>query len=124
MKKLINIALGLAAVVGFSSCEDFLTREPIHEFSAETYFSSKADLKTYTDGLINSYLPNYSEPAGGDMYNDLIASKGSTSFLLQGSEYNAAKRSAWSFSWLRRINFMLEGMEKNGGNIPEDIYKH
>ena len=112
-------------MLGLTSCEDFFKREPINEFGSETYFASEAELKMYTDGFINSWIPNYSTPAGGDMYNDLIASKGSTSFLLQGSEYNAAKRSAWSFSWLRRINFMLEGMEKNAlGKVPQEIYDH
>ena len=125
MKRIINIALGLAAVVGFSSCEDFLTREPIHKFGAETYFSSKADLKTYTDGLINSYLPNYSEPAGGDMYNDLIAGKQSTNYFRQNYNWTPATQGEWSWGRLRRVNYMLQGMEKNArGKIDEATYNH
>lgn len=125
MKKIVNIILGVSAAIGLTSCEDFFKREPINEFGSETYFASEAELKMYTDGMINSWLPNYSEPAGGDMYNDLIASKGSTGFLLQGNVYNASKRSAWSWSWLRRINFMLEGMEKNAkGKVADEIYNH
>ena len=124
MKKFVNIVLGVAAAMGLSSCEAFFTREPINEFSAETYFSTEAELKMYTDGMINDWMPNYSVPSSGDMFNDLIATKNSTGYLLEGSEYGASKRSAWSWKWLRRINFMLEGMAKNGGNIPEDIYKH
>ena len=110
--------------MGLSSCEAFLTREPINEFSAETYFASEAELKMYTDGFINSWMPDYSTPASGDMFNDLIATKNSTSYLLEGAEYSASKRSAWSWAWLRRINFMLEGMAKNGGDIPPAIYNH
>ena len=125
MKRIINIALGLAAVVGFSSCEDFLTREPIHKFGAETYFSSKADLKTYTDGLINSYLPDYSEPAGGDMYNDLIAGKQSTNYFRQNYNWTPATQGEWSWGRLRRVNYMLQGMEKNAlGKIDDATYKH
>ena len=124
MKKFINIALGVVAAMGLSSCEDFFTREPINEFSAETYFASEAELKMYTDGFINDWMPKYTEPASGDMFNDLIATKNSTGYLLEGAVYNASKRSAWSWSWLRRINFMLEGMAKNGGDIPKDIYNH
>ena len=124
MKKIINIALCVVAAMGLSSCEGFLTRTPINKFSPEIYFASESELKMYTDGFINSWMPDYSEPASGDMFNDLIATKNSTSYLVAGSAYNASKRSAWSWGWLRRINFMLEGMEKNGGNIPEDIYKH
>ena len=125
MKRIINIALGLAAVVGFSSCEDFLTREPIHKFGAETYFSSKADLKTYTDGLINSYLPDYSAPAGGDMYNDLIAGKQSTNYFRQNYNWTPATQGEWSWGRLRRVNYMLQGMEKNArGKIDEATYNH
>lgn len=124
MKKFINIALGVVAAMGFTACEDFLTREPINEFSAETYFATESELKMYTDGFINSWLPDYSEPSGGDMYNDLIASKGSTNFFLQSYTWTAATQGEWSWSWLRRINFMLEGMAKNGGNIAPDVYKH
>lgn len=125
MKKFINIVLGVAAAVGLSSCEDFLTREPIDKFSAETYFSSESELKMYTDGMINSWLPNYSEPAGGDMYNDIIASKQSTNFFVQGYNWSAATQGEWSWSWLRRINFMLEGMAKNAkGKVSDAVYNH
>ena len=124
MKKFVNIVLGVAAAMGLSSCEAFFTREPINKFSAETYFATEAELKMYTDGFINSWMPDYSVPASGDMFNDLIATKNSTGYLTEGSVYNAAKRSAWSFAWLRRINFMLEGMAKNGQNIPREIYNH
>ena len=125
MKKFINIVLGVAAAMGLSSCEDFLTREPINKFSAETYFSSEAELKMYTDGFINSWLPDYSEPAGGDMYNDIIASKGSTNFFIDGYNWTSATQGEWSWSWLRRINFMIEGMEKNAlGKVSEDVYNH
>lgn len=125
MKKIINIVLGLAAVAGFSSCEDFLTREPINEFSAETYFSSEIELKTYTDGLINSYLPNYSEPASGDMYNDLIAGKQSTNFFRQNYNWTSGTQGEWSWTRLRRVNYMLNGMAKNAkGKVDEATYNH
>ena len=125
MKKIVNIVIGVAAVMGLSSCEDFLTREPIDKFSAETYFASEAELKMYTDGFINSWLPDYQEPAGGDMYNDLIASKQSTNFLVQGYNWTAATQGEWSWGFLRRVNFMLEGMAKNAkGKVTDDVYNH
>ena len=125
MKKIINIILGVSAVVGLASCEKFLTREPINKFSAETYFSSESELKMYTDGFLNSWLPDYQEPASGDMYNDLIASKQSTNFLVDGYDWTAATQGEWSWAWLRRVNFMIEGMQKNAqGNVSEAVYNH
>ena len=85
MKKLINIALCVVAAMGLSSCEDFLTRTPINKFSPDIYFASESELKMYTDGFINSWMPDYSEPASGDMFNDLIATKNSTAYLVAGS---------------------------------------
>ena len=51
MKKFINILIASIAVAGLSSCDDFLTREPVNEFSAETYFASESELKMFTDGM-------------------------------------------------------------------------
>ena len=61
-----------------TSCEKFFTRSPWNEFDAETYFSNESQLRMYTDGFLNAWLPDYSETNGNDAYNDLIATKTST----------------------------------------------
>ena len=47
MKKIFYFLCASFIALGISSCsiEDFLTREPINEFSAETYFASEAELE-------------------------------------------------------------------------------
>ena len=72
MKKINIILTGALMLAGLCSCSDFLTREPIHKFSAETYFSSEAELEMYANGMLNSWLPNSSETNGGDAYNCLL----------------------------------------------------
>ena len=56
-------------LAGLCSCSDFLTREPIHKFSAETYFSSEAELEMYANGMLNSWLPNSSETSFSRVYS-------------------------------------------------------
>lgn len=125
MKRIFNILIGFATIVGMTSCEKFFTREPINEFSAETYFASETELQMYTDGFLQSWLPDYSETTGGDAYNDLIATKTSTDFFRADVDWDSAKQGSWSWGWLRRINYMLEIMPQNAkGNVSEEIYNH
>lgn len=125
MKKFINIILCAVAVFALSSCEKFFTRTPWNEFDAETYFRSESELKMYTDGLLNAYIPDYTETNGNDAYNDLIATKTSTDFFRADVEWDGAKQGSWGWGWLRRINFMIQGMEKNAKDrVDEQTYNH
>lgn len=120
-----TIICGAVVIVASTSCQKFFTREPINEFSAETYFGSEAELKMYTDGMLNSWLPDYTETTGGDAYNDLIATKTSTDYFRADVIWDGSKQGSWSYSFARRIAFMLEGMEKNAkGKVSDEAYKH
>lgn len=128
MKKIFNIALCSALVLGMTSCEKFFNREPINEFSAETYFGSEAELRMYANGMVNSWLPDYTETAGGDAYNDLIATKTSTDFFRADVVWSNEKQTGWSasnWSFLRRVNYMLNLMPKNAkGKVDDKVYNH
>ena len=125
MKKIFNIAICAAAVFAMTSCEKFFTREPINEFSAETYFSSESELKMYTDGMLNAWIPDYTETDGDDAYNDLIATKTSTDYFRADVTWDDTKQGSWSWTWLRRINYMIDGMAKNAKDkVTESTYNH
>lgn len=127
MKKTLYILACAAAVIGTSSCEKFFTREPINKFSAETYFSSEAELEMYANGMVNSWLPDYTETASGDAYNDLIATKTSTDFYRADVVWGSDKQSGWAASnwaFLRRTNYMLTYMSNAKGKVSEEVYNH
>lgn len=108
-----------------TSCEKFFTRSPWNEFDAETYFSNESQLRMYTDGFLNAWLPDYSETNGNDAYNDLIATKTSTDFFRADVSWDDAKQGSWSWGWLRRINFMIQLMPKNAkGKVDDNTYNH
>lgn len=112
---------------GLTSCEDFLSREPIDKFSTEAYFSSESDLEMYANGMIQSWLPNSSETNGGDAYNDLIATKTGTDFYRPSAHWDSSKQSGWAtgdWSFLRRVNYMLNNMDRAKGAVSSDIYNH
>lgn len=127
MKKTLYYITVALASLAVCSCEDFLTREPINKFSAELYFSSEKELEMYANGMVNSWLPDYTETAGGDAYNDLIATKTSTDFFRADVIWDDSKQTGWSSSnwaFLRRVNYMIENMNKCQGKVTEDIYNH
>ncbi len=129
MKKIIYASAVIATVFSLSSCsiKEFLTREPINEFSAETYFGSEAELEMYANGMVNSYLPDYTETAGGDAYNDLIATKTSTDYFRADVIWGDDKQTGWSsgnWSFLRRTNYMLENMVRCKDAVSEAVYNH
>ncbi len=127
MKKVIYILAGSLMLSGLTSCTDFLSREPINKFSAETYFKSESELEMYANGMIQSWLPNYSTPAGGDAYNDLIATKTGSDFYRPSANWDSSKQTGWStsdWSFLRRVNYMLNNMGKAKSNVSSDIYNH
>lgn len=112
---------------GMVSCEGFLTREPINKFSTETYFSSENELEMYANSLLEYWLPNSSETNGGDAYNDLIATKTSTDFYRPSANWDSSKQTGWStgdWKFLRRVNFMLNNMDRAKTAVSEDIYNH
>ena len=92
-----------------TSCEKFFTRSPWNEFDAETYFSNESQLRMYTDGFLNAWLPDYSETNGNDAYNDLIATKTSTDFFRADVSWDDAKQGSWSWGWLRQYLQPLHG---------------
>ena len=129
MKKILYASTVFAFILSLSSCsiKEFLTREPINEFSAETYFGSEAELEMYANGMVNSYLPDYTETAGGDAYNDLIATKTSTDYFRADVIWGDDKQTGWSsgnWSFLRRTNYMLENMSRCKDVVSEAVYNH
>ena len=122
MKKTFYIFAALLAC----SCSDFLEKTPANKFSADTFFASETDLKLYANGLINTALPDATDMAlGEDRFTDLCGTKASKEFYW--GTYSASKASNWTtstWSFPRRVAYMLENMPRCKENVPEKIYNH
>ena len=68
----VKLLLGAASVLALSSCQDFLTADPVNKISAENFFRTESDLEIYSNGLIEEYRPSGETVGKGDNYTDLI----------------------------------------------------
>ncbi len=122
--KRINILL--AALLVICSCSDFLEKTPANEFAAETFFASESDLQIYTNGMINAALPDASDMAlGEDRFTDFCGTRQSKDFYW--GTYTAAQAANWTvstWSFSRRVAYMLDNMPRCKDNVPEKIYNH
>lgn len=122
MKKVVFIIAVLAAC----SCSDFLEKTPANKFAADTFFQSETDLRLYANGLIDAALPGATDMAlGEDRYTDLCMTKASKEFYW--GSYSASKADNWTtstWSFPRRVAYMLENMPRCKENVPEEIYNH
>ena len=123
-KHIIYSWILLSVVVGMTSCEDFLTRDPKNKIGE--FFNSENDLRIYSNGLTDSYLLGASVAVGESAYTDLCATKLSSDFYHPGI-WNADKGSGWSsgnFSFLRQVNYMIENMDRAKENVSSEVWNH
>lgn len=128
MKHTITIfSICAAALVSLTSCEKFFDREPLDQFAAEQFFSTKTDLEYYANGLIDTALPDFDDVAlGEDRYTDLCGTKESKNFFWP-DRYTASIASGWSYSnwsFLRQVAYMLDNMKNAKSNVSPEVYNH
>ena len=116
MKKIIIALSFVAAALGLSSCEDFLTKTPETTLSPDTYFSSKAELDLWANKIYNDILPTADDLA--ELNADDNGSTSSLSAVQRGTRTPSSK--SWSAStWkpLRNINYMLENNKCSDASV-------
>ena len=122
MKKTIYIIAALLAC----SCGKFLEKTPANKFAAETFFATENDLRLYANGLINTAIPDATDMGlGEDRFTDFCGTKASEEFFR--GNYSAAKASNWTtstWSFPRRVAYMIENMPRCKDNVPESVYNH
>ncbi|MDR1780177.1 MAG: RagB/SusD family nutrient uptake outer membrane protein [Tannerella sp.] len=121
MNKYIFYIISLFAI--FTACNDeFMDRFPQTSITAEGFFNTPEDLKTYAIGLYDDNLlyvrNNYeNEPFSDNISHRKIASD---EYAMLAGTYSAAVASGWNdWSTLRRINFFLVNAGKATGNQTE-----
>jgi len=124
MKKILIICL---CILSFMSCDDYLNTEPDNKISSDAFMTSESDLKLYTNGFLQSFLPGEETIAwGGDQYSDFCATRTSTIFLI-GDSWDASQQDGWDTGdWgkLRQINYFLDNLPKAKGQVSDAVYLH
>lgn len=106
MKKIFIIVF--AALIGLSSC-DMLDKTPQSTLVPETYFKSETDLQLFSNTFYNNML----DKSPFDNQSDQMITKSLDSRIKGGSYRDVpASGGGWTWTDLRKINYMLENMPK------------
>ena len=104
MKKNLNkIIIGIALTLGFASCD--LDKFPLAALSPETYFSNGEELRLYSNKFYEDILPGATSMYS-DMGDAIIVTP--LNIEISGQRVVPATGGGWSWSALRRINYLLE----------------
>ena len=125
MKKTVTIII--LAGLTLCSCNDFLTKNPTNSIPGDLFLESASDVVLYSNGMLNSYMPSFSEISGGsDEYTDLVATKSGSDFFAPGI-WDASRQTGWAsgdWTFVRRANYFIENLPKAGKSLSKEDYGH
>lgn len=120
MKKYI-FSLALAAMLGFSACDDSLNLNPKDRVSESDYFNTETDLQMFTNPFYNNLLKDEIYKKQSDVYvrRDLSTE------MRGGSDRVMPKKGGGGWSWtdLRRMNTLLARADKCPDEAAVTKYK-
>lgn len=112
--KLAYFAAGLALAASTTGCDDALDLSPKSQIGLDEYFKSANDLQVFSNYFYPAVLTQNmdGDPAFDDQADDLVAIPMSS--LLRGGNSRSVPASGGGWSWgaLRRINTLLEYIDK------------
>jgi len=123
MKRINHIYLLCALVLTLASCEDFLTVFPENQMSSEEFLQTEKDMEIYCNGFIQRLLPDGLTQCYTDQYSDNIATRASTSFLINDT-WRPEDQGSWSWTYLRDINWYLDNIPRSKKNVSDAVYNH
>jgi hypothetical protein len=91
--------------------DDFLERYPLSSLSPETYFTSEAELKAYTNSFYSLCLPEMVDRLPGIKQGDDVAATTIPAEVM-GTRTVPASGNEWTWTALRSINFFLAHSHK------------
>lgn len=120
MKKIYILALAAASVLPFSSCSDFLDREPITKPEAGTFLTGAIQVENYINGLYMT-LPSFpkfglgvrSEEKNSD---NIVAEKYDQRLHGQYNQFSGASDWQTGYQNLRKVNYFFHYY-----NVPRDL---
>jgi hypothetical protein len=113
--KLIIISVGLVGML-MSGCNDsFMDKYPETSITENVFFSTPADLKTYTNGFYSYISPSiWDVPSDNCVYVDECSL-----YSLMRGEITPKNAGKWSWTNIRNVNFMLARTGKTTGDKAE-----
>ncbi len=122
--RVLAIALfGSALSFGLSSCQDYLTVYPDNMMSSEEFLQTEKDMEIYCNGFIQRMLPGGTTLCYADANCDNVATRTSTSFLIDDT-WRPEDQGGWSWTSLRDVNWFLDNLQRAKSNVSEATLNH
>ncbi len=102
MKKILLAIIASGLI--FTSCDDFLTRNPGNKITPDNFFKNEREIELYANSFYERQMPA-TDIAEGEKMTDLIVITTPESYLTDG--YSPADAGGWSWSNLRNINYFI-----------------
>ncbi|MDL2208196.1 RagB/SusD family nutrient uptake outer membrane protein [Parabacteroides sp. OttesenSCG-928-O15] len=125
-KIFIKSLFALALMAGFTSCNDFLDREPMSNVAPESYFSQAAHLESYANNYYTDILPSHGNWSYGifgidnntDNQIGVTAADRYTLDRWKVAHDDGSSDNYWKFTLIYRCNyFFAEVLPKFGANL-------
>ena len=119
LTKIVNLAVILAGISIFSSCDDFLDRYPKDQLTSSTYWNTAKDAEAAVTAAYNWWVNNYQGSKFifyEDSYSDIgfnYTNAGNMRNMGRGSISPSAVPNYWrQYETIRRCNFVIENIDR------------
>lgn len=123
---ILNITATVLGALALTSCADSLERAPKTEITAKDFFKTASDLQIYTDGFYKAFISVPFDDTGSD--NVAIYTYAHDMYTMVNSDgISASNVGGWStddWSGLRRINYMMDNIDRSGMDISDADLNH
>ena len=125
MKKIYILALAAASILPFSSCSDFLDREPITKPEAGNFLTGAIQVENYINGLYMT-LPSFSKFGLGvrseeKNSDNIIAEKYDARLHGQNNQFSGASDWQTGYQNLRKVNYFFHNYKVPEAQENEDV---
>lgn len=114
MKKYIII---LIAILGFTSCQDYLDRKNLDTFDESNFWTSENNMRLFAQGAYTAYFTGY---GSGFTWGNYFTGGAWSDEYSSGSIWTtttATSGNGWSFTYVRRANIMIDRVDKMPGTV-------
>ena len=115
------------AGLALCSCDGFLTKNPTNSIPGDLFLESASDVVLYSNGMLNSYMPSFSDISGGsDEYSDIAATKSGSDFFAPGI-WDSSRQTGWDagdWAFVRRANYFIANLPKAENALSREEYGH
>lgn len=126
-KKIFKMVL-FSVIVGFTSCEDYLDKQPLSTPTTASFLTNETEVNVALTGVYQSIYWNTSSLPYQyvfDFWTDIALERSPGNAAGTFDVYNSHAQNVWDYAYttIQRANTMLDGMEQARDNIDQETFE-